>query len=120
MTVRFYFDHDSGDRPVVNALREPQIDLVTSLEAGNQRLTDEQQLEFAARHQRVIYSANVRDFARLHQSWANQPRPHAGIILRVFQQMPIGEQIRYLLVVATVPGGTANELLYLGPWLERS
>jgi len=61
MALRLYMDHDSLDRRVVDALRAAGVDVVTSDEAGNQRLSDHAQLEFSTNAGRALYSANCRD-----------------------------------------------------------
>lgn len=99
VTVRLYMDHDSLDARVVSALRSQGCDVLTSLEAGNQRLPDDEQLSFAAQQQRAIYSANCGDFLRIHGQWMREGRSHAGILLRAQQRMQVGDQVRALLSI---------------------
>lgn len=89
-------DQDSLWGPVVDGLRADGFDVLTSLEASNQRASDFRQLEFATQEGRVIYTANRADFARLHAQWMRQGKHHAGIIIRVRQDESIAEQLRDL------------------------
>jgi uncharacterized protein with PIN domain len=95
--VRLYADQDSLTRSVVRSLRLSGVDVATSWECGNSTLSDEEQLLFATSQGRVLYTANTRDFARLHRDWWRSGRVHAGIIYRANQDMSIGDQIRGLL-----------------------
>lgn len=76
-----YLDEDSLTRALVRGLRIQGIDVVTAAEAGNLGVRDEQQLAFAATQDRSLYTANVADFARLHDRWMREGRHHAGVIL---------------------------------------
>jgi Holliday junction resolvase len=45
--IRLYVDHDSAERALVSELRRRGMDVLTSIEAGNARASDEEQLAFA-------------------------------------------------------------------------
>ncbi len=117
--IRLYVDHDSGARALVAELRRRDIDILTSLEAGLSRAPDTQQLEFAARSERVLYTANARDFVPLHFGWLAAQRGHYGIIVRDYQLMPIGQQVLRLEDISETagPGDLANQLLHLDEWV---
>ena len=57
MTLRLYCDEDSMRQALVVGLRKRGVDILTSLEAGTTKETDEQQLAFAAAQGRAIYSS---------------------------------------------------------------
>jgi hypothetical protein len=80
-----YLVEDSLHRRVARALR-PEHDVVTTLEAGNAGISDEDQLEYCARQRRVIVTANQADFARLRRDWTANGREHAGIIILTDQR----------------------------------
>ena len=64
--------------PVVEELRRLGHDAITVAETGraNQQMSDEEVLEFAVSHGRVVLTLNRKHFFRLHRQ-----RPgHAGII----------------------------------------
>ena len=81
MTIRLYFDEDSMPRALVNALRARGIDVLTALEAQRIERSDEDHLDFATAQGRVLYSFNVGDFYRLHTSYMEQNKSHAGVLL---------------------------------------
>jgi hypothetical protein len=105
-------------RAVVAGLRARAIDVMTALEAGTTRQTDEEQLEFARSQGRVLFSFNVFHFARLHTECLSQGRMHAGIVLAPQQRYSIGERIRRLLklIAAKSAEEMLNRLEFLGDW----
>ena len=62
MTIRLYFDEDSMQYALINALRACGIDVLTALEAQRIGLSDEDYLDLATAQGRVLYSFNVGDF----------------------------------------------------------
>lgn len=94
--LRFYFDEDSQDRDVLAGLARAGIDTLTAARAGMRGKTDEEHLSFAASEGRVLYTANVSDFTRLHGEFARSGREHAGVVVRTWQGTPVGLQIRCL------------------------
>ena len=62
MTIRLYFDEDSMQRSLVDALRLRRIDVLTAMDAGMIARPDEEHLDFAASDGRVLYSFNASDF----------------------------------------------------------
>lgn len=120
MPLRLYMDKDSVSRAVIRALREAGVQALTTTEAGNDEISDEDQLQFATDEGRALYTANVRDFTRLHTSWLDSGRPHAGIIVRYHQRTPIGQQVRALLRICdALPDGAADRLEVLEDWLRE-
>jgi len=115
-----YLDQDSLTAAVVAGLRAGGIDVLTSHEAGQQRLSDESQLLFALSTGRMLYTGNRRDFGRIHRDWMATAREHAGIIVRSHQFTGIPEQTRALISICTAledDGGT-NRFIYLESWLR--
>jgi hypothetical protein len=68
------------DLQVAARLRRAAFDVLTTRDAGMTTANDEQQLEFATRQNRVLFTHNVRDFRRLSERWAKQGRAHAGLM----------------------------------------
>jgi Domain of unknown function (DUF5615) len=64
--VRLYLDEDAQEESLVLALRNADVDVITTLEVDRLGCTDEQQLIWATEQGRIIYSFNVGDFCRLH------------------------------------------------------
>jgi predicted nuclease of predicted toxin-antitoxin system len=65
--------------PVVQFLRQFGYDVLTSLDAGNanQRIPDENVLEFATAQNRILLTLNRRDFIKIHR----HNSIHSGIII---------------------------------------
>ena len=103
---------------LVRGLRARGVDVTTALEEGMIERDDEQHLEFAAKSIRTLYSFNVGDFYRLHNTYLTGGRVHAGIILTRQQQFNIGEQLRRLLrLIAKVSAEEMkNRVEFLGAW----
>jgi len=78
--VRLYFDRHIMRRLAAD-LRGRGLDVLTTEEAGNDTVSDEQQLTFAAAERRAILTFNIRDFAPLHDQWQASGRAHAGLIV---------------------------------------
>jgi predicted nuclease of predicted toxin-antitoxin system len=53
----------------------------TTIQAGMLGATDVEQLEYAARRDRVLLTHNRRDFERLAEQWRGQGKQHSGILL---------------------------------------
>ena len=94
--LRLYVDEDAGETAVVQGLRARRVDLLTTIEARQCGATDPEQLAFAVRQGRAVYTFNVGDFARLHQQYLAQGTEHFGIIVVPDQRCSVGEKIRRL------------------------
>lgn len=118
MILRLYCDEDSVQHALVLALRKRGVDILTALEAGTTKESDERQLTYASRQGRAIYSFNMGDFCRLHALWLSQQRPHAGIVVARQQHYSIGEQMRRLsrLVGQVSAEEMQNRLEFLSDW----
>jgi predicted nuclease of predicted toxin-antitoxin system len=92
--VSVYLDADV-DPELARQARQRGFDVISAYEVGNGRLLDEDQLAYAAEHDRVIFTHNARDFAPLFDEWWETNHPHAGIL--VSQQLPVGVLVRRLL-----------------------
>jgi hypothetical protein len=69
------------DRPVVEALRQRKVDVLTALEAGRGQDPDDAQLAYAGQLGRVLLSYNRIHFRRVHAAYLRAGREHAGIVL---------------------------------------
>jgi len=116
--IRLYFDEDSMDRDVVNALRVRGVDVITALEAEMIEQSDATQLKYAAAQGRVLYSFNVGDFYHLHTDYLTQGKSHAGIILAPQQRYSVGEQMRRLVKLIAVKSveSMRNQVEFLSAW----
>lgn len=113
--VRLYFDEDAGENAVVLGLRARGIDVLTTREANQIGASDPNQLEFATRQGRSIYTFNVGDFARLHLDYLSRGNEHAGIIVIPDQRYSVGEKIRRLagFISRVTPTDMINRMEYL-------
>jgi len=94
--IRLYVDEDAEQHALVAGLRDRGIDLVTALEADRIGATDREQLDYAIENERLLYSLNVSDFARLHKEYLDAGREHFGIALVPKQRYSVREKIRRL------------------------
>lgn len=118
--IRLYLDEDMIRRALIQALRNADIDVVTTSEANNLSYTDEQQLIWATTDNRVIYSFNMRDFCRLHQYYMEQGIEHSGIIVAERQSYAVGDQLRGIvkLMAIKLAEEMSNELVFLGAYIK--
>lgn len=89
MTIGFHLD-ESMPNAVAEGLRSRGHSVTTSVEAGLLGATDEEQLAYAVRKDRILISRD-QDFLRLHA----QNQLHAGIVFWT-QDRSIGPFIRAL------------------------
>lgn len=54
---------------------------IHTINVGNQGVSDEFQMEFAANNGYILVTHNRRDFRRLHKIWMKRGRFHKGIIV---------------------------------------
>jgi predicted nuclease of predicted toxin-antitoxin system len=75
--IKLYAD-EQFPLPVVERLRSKGYNVLTVKDAGkaNQRISDEDVLDFATSQDRAVITQNRRDFIRLH----NRGVSHAGIV----------------------------------------
>lgn len=82
-------------RSFVRPLRSRSVDVLTAREADHIQVPDADHLAYATALGRVVFTFNVRDFARLHKEYLAAGHSHAGII--VSDQLPVGVLTRRLL-----------------------
>ncbi len=70
-------------------LRSRGFDALSTAEAGNIELLDEDQLEFAISKQAAILTFNVKHYTRMHKEYMIEGKNHWGII--VSRQLGYGE-----------------------------
>ena len=73
------YSNENFPRKVVECLRQLGHDVLTSYDAGNanQKIPDDEVLQYAISLGRAVLTLNRRDFVQLHKSH----RSHAGIII---------------------------------------
>lgn len=87
MRIKLYLDEDVPFA-FAQALLNRGVDVITTQEVRNDSKSDTEQLDYATREQRVIFTHNKKDFILLHNEYLQHIKEHAGIILS--DQLPIG------------------------------
>jgi uncharacterized protein with PIN domain len=118
--IRLYIDEDSGNLSLVESLRNSGVDVMTTPDANKLSSSDEEQLIWATEQGRVIYTANMGDFCRLHRIFAELKMTHSGIIVATRQSYSIGAQWRAILnlMAAKSAKEMINNLEYLGGYIR--
>ena len=113
--IRLYIDEDAAENALVAGLVAAGYDVLTTHQASALGDSDIDQLEFASREGRTIYTLNVDDFARMHASFLASGGNHAGIITIPEQRYSVGEKLRRLLshLGATSAEDMHNVITYL-------
>ena len=88
--LRLHLD-ENVDHAVAQGLRLRGMDVTTATDANLIGATDDQQLSFALRENRVIFTQD-QDFLRHHQAGSD----HAGIVYSRHGARSIGEIVRFL------------------------
>jgi len=88
--IRFHLD-ENVDHAVAHGLRLRAVDVTTSTDANLVGATDNDQLSFALRENRVIFTQD-QDFLRHHQAGVE----HAGIVYCKQGSRSVGDIVRFL------------------------
>lgn len=106
--LKLYMD-EQVPAAVTAGLRVRGVDVLTVQEAAMVGATDQDQLAFAARRGRVLFTHDA-DFLRLHAAGIG----HAGIAY-ASQQMPVGQIVRGLMLLYQVlaPADMRNHVEFL-------
>lgn len=107
--VRFHLD-EMVDPDVARALRQHGIDVTTTVDANLRSATDEEQLDYAQRTERVLVTHDT-DFLRL----AGRDLDHQGIAFCYKTSRSLGEIIRSLILIYEMlsPEEIAGRVEYL-------
>jgi hypothetical protein len=116
--IGLYLDEDAMGARLVTALRSRGIDLLTAREGGMVNRLDEDHLAFASTQNRVLYSFNVSDYARIHTVWTKAGQSHSGIVVAQQKRWPVGEQVRRLarLIDTVTLDQMKGRIEFLGQW----
>lgn len=89
--IKLYIDEDLTDRLAI-ALRSRGFDAISVHEVNMRGKADKEQLEYAAKHGRVILTRNVKHFVNLQKEYYKEGLSHNGIL--VTNYLPLKELIR--------------------------
>jgi len=78
-----------------SALRKRGFDVTHTQELDRKGKTDAEQLAYAVKNEKCIFSFNVKDYVLLHNEYVDLDKDHWGII--VSKQLPVGGTLRRLL-----------------------
>ena len=116
MPARFYLDqHVKAE--LAARLRADGHDVLTSLEVGNERLYDEPQLEYAAEHERIMVTVNLKDFKVIAERWGAEDRHHAGLIYGGGMH-PAAAFHRWISITLEMYPDMTDLPIGIGPWLD--
>ena len=92
-------------------------DVITTHEVGNSGATDKQQLDFAIKSDRTIFTFNISDFSKLHLEYISIGKTHKGIILS--NQMSVGTIIKAIskLLISKNAKDVENVVVWLSKFL---
>jgi len=91
LKIKLYLDEDVTVS-FAQALKIRGVDVLTTQEAGNKGMNDDDQLNFATTSGRVLFTHNKGDFAKLHKTYSTQGKVHAGIVIS--DQLSVGELLK--------------------------
>jgi hypothetical protein len=102
LKVSLYLDEDAQDSDLIQALTLHRVDVIGAWDAGMRQRDDDQHLEFATLHSRVLFGFNVRDYFRIHTEFLvlkqvacwNHPRKTTAL-LSWRANAPIAQTNRY-------------------------
>lgn len=113
--ISFYLD-EHIQTSLAEALRLRNADVLTTQEAGNIAFNDYEQISFAHKKGRVLFSYNKKDLARIHYEFMKNNRSHSGIVLS--DQLSVGQVLKRLmkLYFTLSKEEMRNRLEYLSAW----
>jgi hypothetical protein len=116
--LRFYFDEDSSESALLNALRARGFDVFTPTDSDLVGADDSIQLEWCAHREFVLVTHNVGDFYCLHSEFLRARRNHSGMILMRQQTLGVGEKLRRLIKIShqRAADQMKNRVEFLSAW----
>jgi len=100
VSLKYYFDEDSADSALIDALRSRGFYVLAPDDVGLLGASDLAQLEWCAQHGFVLVTHNIGDFCRLHRQFLEEGKSHSGMVLVRQQTLRVGEKLRRLMRIA--------------------
>lgn len=113
--ISLYLDEDVRVL-LAEVLRSRGYNVSHVLEVERTGKSDEEQLTYAIRHKKAIFTHNVRDFTILSESYAAQGKHHFGII--VSEQISFSELLKRTLrfLSSNSKNTIRNKLIWLSDY----
>lgn len=100
-------------------IRQHGFDAVSAYEELNDRLNDEQHLEYAAAHSRAVLTHNTRDFEPLYRRWWAAGKHHSGVIVSDRRGIGVLLKRALRLLNRVTADEMQDNLKYLAEFAER-
>jgi predicted nuclease of predicted toxin-antitoxin system len=115
MRIKVYLDEDVPFS-FSQALLLRSVDVVTTQQGENKGLSDKEQLVYAIKEGRCIFTHNKRDFILLNNEYLREGKRHTGIILS--DQLPTGILLKRFMKLwfSLKPLDVENRLEFLSNW----
>jgi len=115
MRIRLYLDEDVP-LSFAEALINRGVDAITTQQAGNYKKSDPEQLVYAVKEGRTIFTHNKKDFMLLHNECLGTGKEHSGIILS--DQLPVGTLLKRFMKLwfSLTASDMKNRLEFLSNW----
>ena len=113
MKIKIYAD-ENVNGAIVNGLRRRGIEVLSTHEAGNIGITDEDQLEYAVAQQACLFTHDD-DLLTIADHWQKIGKEHSGIIFVHQERLTIGEIIRRVKLIVDIlsPEEMKNHIEFL-------
>ena len=113
-----FLDEDVPEAIAV-ALGLRGFDVTRTRETRRKGLTDTEQLDYAHSEQRILFTHNIADFAKIHLEYIKKGKEHSGIILS--KQVPIGVIVKALLKLLSTSEAKngQNRIIWLSDWIQE-
>jgi len=108
--VKLYLD-ESVSIVLADVLTQLGFDCQTTRDAKLLGAPDEDQLRYATKENRAIFTHDIKDFLRLSEEWIQSSRLHAGILLS--RQVPLSELTRRFQAFIRAAHDIRNQVLWL-------
>lgn len=99
MKVKLFLDEDVHSALAI-ALRKRGYDVIHAQELQGKGKSDDEQLSYAIKEKRCLFSFNVKDFVLLHNKYVQNRWEHYGIMIS--KQLTVGETMRRLLKILQI------------------
>jgi hypothetical protein len=102
----------------VNILRAQGFDVLTAWEANQIGKDDREQLLFAYKQKRVLFSHNIVDFIKIHKDFLRNNNNHSGILISPQRKYSALHQARLVKLISQKLDirSIRNNLFFISNW----